>query len=207
MKKIFLLLIIFLLLYCTSCKDNKEIHEISFVSSIGIDYKIDTNEYEVILYFINTINNVSVDYGLSEPELLGYTASSISNSISSAINKIQESSETMISLKHLETIIFTETFFNQKNIFEFYNYCKNSHLFFHAFEIFITDSNLKDIFLIENMTDSPSYYTLLTGKKNGYDYDKVLFYNFVNDILTPNYYLKYPKITVTDEFYKKTTKN
>ena len=58
MKKLLAPIIIFFLIICTSCKDNKEIHEISFVSSIGIDYKIDTNEYEVILYFINTINNV-----------------------------------------------------------------------------------------------------------------------------------------------------
>ena len=50
-------IIIFFLIICTSCKDNKEIHEISFISSIGIDYKIDTNEYEVIIYFINNINN------------------------------------------------------------------------------------------------------------------------------------------------------
>ena len=207
MRKILLILIIFFLIICTSCKDNKEIHEISFVSSIGIDYKIDTNEYEVILYFINTINNVSVDYGLSEPELLGYTASSTSNSITNAISKIQNNSETIISLKHLETVIFTETFFNKKNVLEFYNYCKNSHSFFHAFEIFITDSKLSDIYLIENMTDSPSYYTLLTGKKTGYEYDKVLFYNFVNDILTPNYYLIYPKITVTEEYYKKNDKS
>ena len=114
MRKILLILIIFFLIICTSCKDNKEIHEISFVSSIGIDYKIDTNEYEVILYFINTINNVSVDYGLSEPELLGYTATSTSNSITNAISKIQNNSETIISLKHLETVIFTETFFNKK---------------------------------------------------------------------------------------------
>lgn len=206
MKKGYLFLIIILSILCTSCKDNKEIHEISFVSSIGIDYKIDTNEYELILYFINTINNVSVDYGLSEPELLGYTASSISTSISDAFNKIQNNSETIISLKHLESVIFTETFFNKKNILEFYNYCKNTHQFFHAFEIFITDSKLTDIYLIENMTDSPSYYTLLTGKKSGYEYDKVLFYNFINDILTPNYYLIYPKITVTEEIYKKNDK-
>lgn len=206
MKKLLAPIIIFFLIICTSCKDNKEIHEISFVSSIGIDYKIDTNEYEVILYFINTINNVSVDYGLSEPELLGYTATSTSNSITNAISKIQNNSETIISLKHLETVIFTETFFNKKNVLEFYNYCKNSHSFFHAFEIFITDSKLSDIYLIENMTDSPSYYTLLTGKKTGYEYDKILFYNFINDILTPNYYLIYPKITVTEEFYKKNDK-
>ena len=43
MKKLLAPIIIFFLIICTSCKDNKEIHEISFVSSIGIDYKIDTN--------------------------------------------------------------------------------------------------------------------------------------------------------------------
>ena len=108
MKKRFLLIIlIILLITLTSCKDNKEIHEVSFVSSIGLDYNIDTEEYNIILYFINTINNVSVDYGLSEPELLGFTAEGKGKTINEALIKVQTFSETHLNLKHLESVIFT----------------------------------------------------------------------------------------------------
>ncbi len=205
-KKIFILLILILTIILTSCKDNKEIHEVSFVSSIGIDYNIDTEEYNIILYFINTINNVSVDYGLSEPNLLGFTAESKGKTINEALIKIQIFSETDLNLKHLESVIFTETFFNEKNIKEFYYFCRNSHLLFHTFEILITDSPLKEIYKQENMTDSPSYYTILTGKKAGFDYHQKMFLNFCSDILTPNYYILYPKITIKDDIYNKKDK-
>ncbi len=207
MKKRFLLIIlIILLITLTSCKDNKEIHEVSFVSSIGLDYNIDTEEYNIILYFINTINNVSVDYGLSEPELLGFTAEGKGKTINEALIKVQTFSETHLNLKHLESVIFTETFFNEKNIKEFYYFCRNSHLLFHTFEILITDSPLKEIYQQENMTDSPSYYTILTGKKAGFDYHQKMFLNFCSDILTPNYYIMYPKITIKDDIFNKKDK-
>ncbi|MBQ8292791.1 MAG: hypothetical protein IJX78_03155 [Bacilli bacterium] len=208
MKKItiFILLIIFSSLLI-SCKDNKEIHEVSFVSSVGIDYNIDTKEYQLFLYFINTINNVSVDYGLSEPDKLGFTAKASGKTLTEALINIQTYSETHLNLKHLESIIFTETFFNEENVFEFYYFCRNSHLFFHTFEILITDSKLEDLYLVDNMTDSPSYYTILTGKKAGFDYHQKMFLNFCSDILTPNYYVMYPKITISDKIFQKDEKS
>lgn len=207
MKKTFLVLLLMIsLIILTSCKDNKEIHEVSFVSSIGIDYDIDTEEYHIILYFINTINNVSVDYGLSEPDLLGFTAEAKGKTINEALIKVQTFSETTLNLKHLESVIFTETFFNEKNIKEFYYFCRNSHQLFHTFEILITDSPLKEIYQQENMTDSPSYYTILTGKKAGFDYHQKMFLNFCSDILTKNYYILYPKITIKDDIYHKKDK-
>lgn len=205
-KTIVLFIIIILMFTTTSCKDNKEIHEVSFVSSMGIDYDIDTEEYTLILYFINTVNNVSVDYGLSEPDLLGFTAEAKGKTINEALIKIQTFSETYLNLKHLESIVFTETFFNEKNIFEFYYFCRNSHLLFHTFEIFITDSKLKDLYQVDNMTDSPSYYTILTGKKAGFDYHQKMFLNFCSDILTPNYYITYPKISIKEDIYNKKDK-
>jgi hypothetical protein len=205
-KRIYLILILLLPLTLSSCKDNKEIHEVSFVSSIGIDYDIDTEEYSLVLYFINTINNVSVDYGLSEPDLLGFTAEAKGKTINEALIKIQTFSETTLNLKHLESVIFTETFFNEKNIKEFYYFCRNSHQLFHTFEIFVTDSPLKEIYQVENMTDSPSYYTILTGKKAGFDYHQKMFLNFCSDILTPNYYIMYPKITIKDNVFNKKDK-
>lgn len=207
MRKIFYITFTLLLIITlTSCKDNKEIHEVSFVSSIGLDYNIDTEEYNLIIYFINTINNVSVDYGLSEPDLLGFTAESKGKTINEALLKVQTFSETYINLKHLESVIFTETFFNEKNVKEFYYFCRNSHLLFHTFEILITDSSLKEIYQLENMTDSPSYYTILTGKKAGFDYHQKMFLNFCSDILTPNYYIMYPKITIKDTIFNKKDK-
>ena len=203
-KKIILILLIIMSL--SSCKDNKEIHEVSFVSSIGLDYDIDTEEYNIILYFINTINNVSVDYGLSEPDLLGFTAEAKGKTINEALIKVQTYSETDLNLKHLESVIFTETFFNEKNIKEFYYFCRNSHLLFHTFEILIADSPLKEIYQVENMTDSPSYYTILTGKKAGFDYHQKMFLNFCSDILTPNYYIMYPKISVKEDIFNKKDK-
>jgi hypothetical protein len=56
------------------------------------------------------------------------------------------------------------------------------------------------------MTDSPSYYTILTGKKAGFDYHQKMFLNFCSDILTPNYYLMYPKITIKDNIFNKKDK-
>ncbi len=205
-KTIFIIFICFLSLFLLSCKDKKEMHEVSFASSMGLDYNIDTEEYTVVLYFINTINNVSVDYGIAEPENLGFTAEATGKTLTETLIKIQTFSEAILNLKHLESVILTETFFNEKNIFEFYYFCRNSHLFFYTFEILITDSKLQDIYLVENMTDSPSYYTILTGKKAGFDYHRKMFLNFSNDILTPNYYIMYPKITVKENVFHKDNK-
>ena len=56
------------------------------------------------------------------------------------------------------------------------------------------------------MTDSPSYYTILTGKKAGFDYHQKMFLNFCSDILTPNYYIMYPKISVKEDIFNKKDK-
>ncbi len=204
MRKFFLVLFISILsILLSGCNDYIEIHEITFVASIGLDYDIDTLEYEVTFYIINNLNFSHIALGTAEPSTLGFTAIGRGPSIADAIEKIDSNSDIILDLHHVKTVIFTERFFSGHNVIVAYELFKNSPHHYPTFEIFVTSDKLADIYQVQNMSDITAFYTIITGKKVNHTHQVATYFDLANDILLPKRFYKYPILSVNKDVFKK----
>lgn len=206
-KKLFIIYIICTSFFLTGCKDYLQIHEIIFASSIAFDYNIDTKEYDMYLYFLNDLNVSNSQNQSLDPDVLGFTAKGTGKHLNEAYEKIKKNCDLVIDLHHLQTMILHERFFTNQNINKIYNILKYSSKFDPTFEIYITDSEIKDIYTIQNMSETTSFYTILTGVKEGSQFNPTSFLDLCNDLLIPNYNVVYPVISVNKEIFGKHDEN
>ena len=201
MKKIFnLLLISLLFLTLNGCKRYSEIHEISFVLSMGLDYDPTNKLYEVSVYVINNANLTQSDN--QSIDTSSYIGIYKDKSITEALKKITSNVDVTLELKHVKTIFINENFLTLENREYFYTFFKNGPLLYPSFEIYITPNKIEELFNVQVFEESTLYYTILTGTKKAHTHEAVTFYEFVNDILIPDYYLGYPVISVSKDIFQ-----
>ena len=199
-KTLNLFLIIFLSLLINGCKRYSEIHEISFVLSIGLDYDQENEMFEVSVYVINNANLTQSDN--QSIDTSSYIGVYKSKSLTEALKKITSNVDVTLELKHVKTIFINEHFLTFDNREYFYTFFKNGPLLYPSFEIYITPNKIKDLFNVQVFEETTLYYTILTGTKKAHNHKPVTFYQFVNDKLIPNYFLGYPVITVSSDIFQ-----
>ena len=201
MKKLFnIFLIITSILMLTGCKKYSEIHEISFVLSIGLDYDIENKLYEVSVYVINNANLTQSDnQSINTSSYIGVYKD---KSLTEALKKITSNVDVTLELKHVKTIFINENFLTYENREYFYTFFKNGPLLYPSFEIYITPNKIEELFNVQVFEETTLYYTILTGTKKAHTHKPVTFYQFVNDKLIPNYFLGYPVITISSDIFQ-----
>lgn len=200
MKKISLFLIIFLILL-TGCASHTEIHEKSFVISIGLDYYQETKEYEVSIYFINNAN-LTQESSMQTDENSAYTASAKSISLTDALREISNNIDVVLEFNHVKTLIINTNFITNDNMKYLYTFLKNGPLLYPIFEIYLTNDNIIDLYKVKVFEETTLFYTLLTGYKKSHNHNYITYYDFVNDYLVENYFLNYPVITFNDNIFQ-----
>lgn len=207
-KKILFIITTFLVSFLISgCKDYLQIHEIIFASSIAFDYNVDNKEYDMYLYFLNDLNVSNSQNQSLDPDVLGFTAKGSGKTLNEAYELIKKNCDLVIDMHHLQTMILHERFFTNQNILKIYNILKYSSKFDPSFEIYITDSEIKDIYTIQNMSETTSFYTILTGVKEGSQFNPTTFLDLCNDILITELNVIYPVISVNKEIFGKHDEN
>ena len=208
MKKIFLIIIIITNLFTlSSCRDYLDIHEMCFVASMGFDYDIDNNEYHMYLYILNNLNVTSSQNIPMDPEVLGFIAMGSGKTINDAFEMLKNNSDLIIDLHHIKTLILHESFFVNANIKKLFDILRFSLHFDPTFEIYVTDSALKDVYSIQNMSEVTSFYTLLTGVKQGSQFKTATYYDLCNDLLIDFYSGVCPLISVVNDVFSKEGEN
>lgn len=206
MKKI---LIIFMLcsvlLYLSGCGSYSEIHEISFVISLGFDYDLETKEYEVSTYVINNANltqnqNQSTDTS-------SYIGVYKDKSITNALKKITSNVDITLEFKHIKTIFLNVNFLIPEHMEYIYTYFKNGPLFYPNFEIYITPNKIKDIFSVQVFEETTLFYTLMTGDKKAHFHKTITFFELCNDKLIKGFFLGYPVVEVKTDVFEDQEKN
>lgn len=201
MKKISLFLIIYILLILSSCASHTEIHEKSFIISIGLDYYKDTCEYEVSIYFINNAN-LTQESAIQTDENSAYTASAKAKSLTDAFRKISTNIDVVLEFNHVKTLIINTNFITSENMKYLYTFLKNGPLLYPIFEIYLTNDKIIDLYKVKVFEETTLFYTLLTGYKKSHNHNYITYYDFVNDYLIENYFLNYPIITFNDNIFQ-----
>lgn len=207
-RKVFLFIVILINAFClSSCDDYLDIHEMCFVASMGFDYNIETNEYHMYLYILNNLNVTNSQNIPMDPEVLGFIAEGYGNTINDSFEMLKNNSDLVIDLHHIKTLILHESFFVNKNLHKLFDILRYSLHFDPTFEIYVTDSPLKNVYSIQNMSEVTSFYTLLTGVKQGSQFKTATYYDLCNDLLIENYSGMCPLITVVNDVFSKEKEN
>lgn len=141
MKKIILL---FMLLLLTGCKDYTEINDLGIISGMIIDYK--DNKYEITTEIITNDKE-------SELQILSTT----STSIDEAIKELSKLTNKKVFIPHLKVLIITDNIL--KEDIDYYDYFLRNSKSSMNFYVYYIDSKIKDkIFKINDESDKNSLH-------------------------------------------------
>lgn len=205
MKKhlIFLIILISFIPFITNKNDYKDITRVNYISSIGIDYDEENKLYTIYSYILNNANIASNTSSPGDSETSSYIIKTSSNNLSSAFNEVYKQSNIVLYYTHLETIIISTNFINSNNLTLFYNYIKDNIEIYPTFYLFITDSQIDEIFSIEYFSDISSYHTILINPTLIDDFPLVSFIDFAKFYCINNYTILIPHLSIIkDAFYK-----
>ncbi len=198
---IFLIIIISFIPFLTKKSDYKDITDIIYVSSIGLDYDEDMDEYTIYFYIINNFNLGNSQIASGNTENLSYVIKVSDHNFISAFNAILKKTNMNIYFTHLQTMIISKSFFNNKAILNFYNYIRDFNFMYYNFYLFTTDSKIQDLYNIQNFSDVSAYHTLIVSPNLVKSYKLITFVDFSKAILDKNYTLLIPHISsIVDAF-------
>lgn len=170
MKKIILIISIFLL---TGCYDYKEINDLALVSSIFLDYD---NEYKLSFEILNNIDN-------------SYIINESGQTIEEAFDNINNKISNNAYYNHLKVFIISKNI-AEKHLEDIIDYITRNPNIRNEFYIVVTN-NLNEIINIndENKTISEKISKLLeANNKKNYIQNEKVFEDFLQEIINPYTY-------------------
>ena len=193
-KLIIILVLLTLISFPMFNNDYVDITHMVSISSIGISYE--ENEVTLYSYIINNTSMSKTDYNTSSNQSNSLIIKTSSKTIEEAFFNLFNSQALIIDFSHLETMILHTSLFDPTIIKELISYITNQKKLYPKFNVFVTEDKLTDIYNINFINDTSSYYTLLTEYKSDIEYHKTTFIDLINDFYEDNYFILYPSITL-----------
>lgn len=198
MKKILLFIIgIIGILSFYLFHDYRNITQLTFVNSIGIDYNEETKEFTMYFFILNNYTIAQTGNSASFTNTHSYTTKASEKELLLAENKIRDNSNTKFDLSHIRSLVIKTSFFKGDNILKLVNYIKNSNKFCPSFEIYTTDDSLDELYKLENFSEVSGYYTILVNTQNNIPVKHITFNDLCNDIYIKDYVVPYQKIKIS----------
>ena len=192
-SKLLIILIIFSLLsFPMFNNDYIDITHMVSLSSIGISYE--ENKINIHSYVINNTSMSKTDYNTSSSNNNSIIIKTTNDTFEEAFFDLMNSTALVVDFSHIETLILHTSVFNEQLIKELTNYIVNQKKFYPKFNVFVTNENLNEIYNINFLNDTSSYYTLLTEYKSDIEYHKTTFIDLTNDFYEDNFFIMYPSI-------------
>jgi hypothetical protein len=162
------------------------------LSSIGISYE--ENKINIHSYVINNTSMSKTDYNTSSSNNNSIIIKTTNDTFEEAFFDLMNSTALVVDFSHIETLILHTSVFNEQLIKELTNYIVNQKKFYPKFNVYVTNENLNEIYNINFLNDTSSYYTLLTEYKSDIEYHKTTFIDLTNDFYEDNFFIMYPSI-------------
>ena len=193
--KLLIILIFFSLLsFPMFNNDYIDITHMVSLSSIGISFE--ENKINIYSYVINNTSMSKTDYNTSSSNTNSIIIKTTNNTFEEAFFDLMNSTALVVDFSHIETLILHTSIFNKTLIQEFINYITNQKKFYPKFNVYVTNENLNEIYNINFINDTSSYYTLLTEYKSDIEYHKTTFIDLINDFYEDNFFVMYPSIII-----------
>lgn len=202
MKKAAIILIILtsFIPFFTKKNDYVDVTSVISVSSIGIDFDKEKNEYSFYFYVLNNFNIAQAELSASNVDTLAYITEISDQSFTNAFEKFRKISNVFVHYNHLRTVILTKNFLeDQENINQFYNFVKNNPDLYPTFYLFSTDCKIDEIYQIKTFSDISANFTLLINPDSIKTYHLITFIDFIKAMNVINYTLRIPHLSSASE--------
>ena len=187
-KKIYLLFLLIITIIIFNSKCSFKIQSLSnvgttvYIDSIGIDYNDKTDKY--ILYYHSTTSYslITSEMGSINSNATYCIASSEKDNLYDAIKEISLNTNRNILLTHVRSVVFSLNFINEDNLKMFNEFIKTYKFINIDFNMYVTDTNLKELFSFKNPEITNSYYSIITEIDNIIPFNAVKYNNFANSM-------------------------
>ena len=163
LSQLFLILSIFVLL--TGCWDYKDIQDIHYVTTLGVDY-VD-GKYEVYVQLVDLSGVAKQEVKSSEPGKV-YVGKHSGKSIAEAINHLYQSAQQRLYLGQVSTFVLTDRALKH-NINDIIDAAFRYNLIRYSSNIFATKKSLEELFSIKGFFNLTPLYSELHFPKAVYE--------------------------------------
>lgn len=204
-KKIILFTLISLLITLCGCgKHIQALNDVAstvYIDSIGIDYNTETNNFKLYYHSTASFSLITSEMGSSSSQITYSLASKEAPSIPEAMKDIANNTNRNILLTHVRSVVLSKNFLTNENLEIFNNFIKTYKFITIDFNVYVTDSNLEDIYSFKNPENNNSYYSIITELDEIIPFKAIKYNDFVNAISEKYKTIKLQNISQTDNIW------
>lgn len=203
MKKFLLLIILMIICGLVSTHDYSDISRSIYVNSIGFDYDKETKEYIVYFHMTNPVMYSTTELAGSDAEKSYIQTEVKGKNIIEAIQTVDNNSNQEIRLTHITSIVLSTNFATYENIELINKYVKTHEQLYPTPNMFVTDSDIKEIFEIINVDGISPNFSIITDVSPDTTYKMTRFQTFSSDISENKGTISFPFIKLRKDIWSK----
>lgn len=189
----------------SGCSGIKNIQDLTYIVSIGMDYDDDNKEYTVYLQGLNFINVAKQEGGKSADPVPIFVASAKGETLNLAVRNLYKMSEPPLYFGHIKTLVITNRIVQQKFKEVVEEVGKNRSIR-PTLHVVTTDEEIEEVFNINALFNYPAVYTVLF-KKDTYEIAQneirpVTIMKFLRDYYEPMNSSRLPLVKINKTSWK-----
>ncbi|RIW29362.1 Ger(x)C family spore germination protein [Bacillus salacetis] len=197
---------IFLCMLCLSgCTGSRNIQDLTYIVSIGLDYDEEKNEYEVFIQGLNFANVAKQEGGRPTEPVPIFVALATGETLNLAVSKLYKKSEPALFFGHTVTLVLSEKVAQEKFNEVIREVGRNRSLR-PTLRIVISKENMEETLNTKALFDYPAIYTVLfKGKKNELVQDELkpmILMNFLRDFYEPMGTARIPTVKIDPDAWQ-----
>jgi spore germination protein KC len=164
-KKISKLIFVSSVLLLSGCTGSKNIQDLTYIVSIGLDYNEENKEYTVYLQGLNFANVAKQEGGKPTEPVPTFIGSASGKTLNMAVRKLYKVSRPPLFFGHTKTFVVSKSVLKHKFEEVLEEVGRNRSLRPNL-QLFATDESIEEIFKVNGLFEYPPVYTvLLTEEK------------------------------------------
>ncbi|WP_064093574.1 Ger(x)C family spore germination protein [Rossellomorea aquimaris] len=158
------LLIFILFLFLTGCTGSKNIQDLTYIVTIGIDYNEENEEYTAYLQGLNFANVAKQEGNKPSEPIPTFIGSAKGETLNLAVKKLYKASRPSLFFGHTKSLVVSKNVLKYKYKEVLEDIGRNRSLR-PTLQVFTTDENIEEIFKVKGLFNYPPVYTVLLTEK------------------------------------------
>ncbi|MGF2614321.1 Ger(x)C family spore germination protein [Rossellomorea vietnamensis] len=206
MRKLKIFLTVLLAVFSLSgCSSLKNIQDLTYIVSMGMDYDEESKEFNVFIQGLNFANVAKQEGSRPTEPVPIFVASASGETLNLAVSKLYKKSEPPLFFGHVVTLVLTENVMKQK-FQEVINEIGRNRSLRPTLRVVVSKEKLEDTLTTKALFDYPAIYTVLfKGKGNELSQDEIkpmILMNFLRDYYEPMGAAKVPTVKIDKESWE-----
>ncbi len=204
-NKITKFMIILSMLLLTGCTGSKNIQDLTYIVSIGLDYDETKDEYTAFLQGLNFANVAKQEGSRSTDPIPTFVGSAKGKTLNMAVSNLYKVSRPPLFFGHTKTLVLSKNLLKYKFKEVLEDVGRNRSLR-PSLELFITETDIEDIFSAKGLFDYPPVYTILLTEEKSEgiqnDIDSTSLMHFLREYYEPMGTALIPNIKIDHESWR-----